>query len=354
MATNIAALVKYPGFYHLQSIVIRGELATRGNRLVLLPPGGDQGVEMVFREHQPSDGQVEVRGTFWDVGRMTAEDPRFAGYDIQAFLETRTAGRWPAQGELLVVSSSDAARAEPPPAPSVRAVVLDPERYEGQKVTVTGTFRGNNLYGDLPRAPRAGKWDFVVRSASAALWVTGIRPKGKGFDLDPRAKVDTGRLLEVSGVVKSGDGLVWLEATTVAAPAITAVQPGDEPAEAEAVPALPPLPAPEVIFSLPSEGETDVSPAILVQIQISRNLDPESLKDRVRIVYVGGTPPGTPPPAAMGFALSYKPADRVVQIRFAKPLEPFRTVKVELLDGIKGHDGQPLKPFALTFTTGSQ
>jgi hypothetical protein len=253
---------------------------------------------------------------------------------------------------LLVISVSDATRAEPPPAPSIRAVVLDPDRYEGQKVTVTGTFRGTNLYGDLPRAPAAGKWDFVLRSANAALWVTGIRPKGKGFDLDPRAKVDTGRPLEVSGVVKSGDGLVWLEATTVTAPALTGVQPKDEVAEPDVAPAPPPLPMPEVTFSLPSEGETDVSPAVLVQIQISRNLDQDSLKDRVRLSYVGGTPPGAPQPAAIAFAVTYKAADRVVQIRFAKPLEQFRTVKVELLEGIKGPDGQPLKPFTLTFTTG--
>ena len=118
-------------------------------------------------------------------------------------------------------------------------MVLDPSRYVLQKITVTGTFRGNNLYGDLPRSPAIGKWDFVLRSANAALWVTGVRPRGKGFDLDPRAKADTGRLLEVAGVVRVRDGLVWMEAATITAPSLTTPQPADEPPDVIAVPVVP-------------------------------------------------------------------------------------------------------------------
>ncbi len=353
IVANVPLLVKYPGFYHLKSIIVRGELVATGTQPALFEPDGDQNIKVTFTENQPDDGLVELRGIFWDVGRMTAEEPRLAGFDVQPYLDAHTSGRWPAQGELLVVRVSEATRAEPPPAPSVRSVVLDPARYVLQKITLTGTFRGNNLYGDLPRSPAIGKWDFVLRSANAALWVTGLRPKGRGFDLDPRAKVDTGRLLEVSGVVRVRDGLVWMEAAAITAPSVTAVQPVDEPAEVIAAPAVP-VPAPEVTFSLPTEGETDVSPSILVQVQVSRNLDPGSLKDRVRLSYVDASLPGAPPPAPILFAASYRAADRVVQIRLEKPLEPFRTVKVELLEGIKGPDGQPLAPFSLTFTTGSQ
>jgi hypothetical protein len=39
-------------------------------------------------------------------------------------------------------------------------------------------------------------------------------------------------------------------------------------------------------------------------------------------------------------------------VRFAKPLERFRTVKVELLEGIVGTDAQPLKAWTLTFALG--
>jgi hypothetical protein len=33
-------------------------------------------------------------------------------------------------------------------------------------------------------------------------------------------------------------------------------------------------------------------------------------------------------------------------------LEPFRLVKLEILDGVKGTDGGAMQPFTLTFRTG--
>ena len=61
-----------------------------------------------------------------------------------------------------------------------------------------GQFRGKNLYGDLPQGPGLSQWDFVLRAADSALWVAGVRPRGKGFNLNPGARVDTGNWLEVS------------------------------------------------------------------------------------------------------------------------------------------------------------
>ena len=46
----------------------------------------------------------------------------------------------------------------------------------------------------------------------------------------------------------------------------------------------------------------------------------------------------------------YASANRVLELRFPKPLERFRTLKVDLLDGILGTDGQPLKPWTLSFS----
>jgi hypothetical protein len=42
----------------------------------------------------------------------------------------------------------------------------------------------------------------------------------------------------------------------------------------------------------------------------------------------------------------------VLELKFAKPLERFSTVTVDLLEGILGTDQQPLKPFTLTFSLG--
>ena len=48
-----------------------------------------------------------------------------------------------------------------------------------------GQFAGRNLLGDLPDAPAQSQWDFVLRSADAAIWVTGGAKRmlgEKGYD----------------------------------------------------------------------------------------------------------------------------------------------------------------------------
>jgi hypothetical protein len=42
----------------------------------------------------------------------------------------------------------------------------------------------------------------------------------------------------------------------------------------------------------------------------------------------------------------------VLELKFSKPLERFRTLNIDLLEGIVGTDGQPLKPWTLTFMLG--
>jgi hypothetical protein len=345
--TTIGALLTFPTFFHLKHVVVRGELEARGDAYVLVPVAGERGPYVVLRSGRATEGQAEVRGQFWDIGRMTSDDPRFSGLDVRTFVGAQYGERWPGPGEMLVIGSASVATPEPFPAPTVRAVALDPGRYEGQRITIIGQFGGRNLYGDLPKAPGISRWDFVLRSAGGAVWITKLRPKGRGFDLDPTAKVDTGRWLEVSGVVKQKDALVWIEAA-----AIAKAEPSQEAAE-PVQPALPPGPPPEVRFSVPTEGERDVSPTTTVRIQTTRDLDEATLKDRVRLSYVGPLPGG----AAAGpiqHTETWDPGNRVLTIKLAAPLERFLTVKVELLEGIKGTDGQPLKPWTLTFTTGGQ
>jgi len=71
----------------------------------------------------------------------------------------------------------------------------------------------------------------------------------------------------------------------------------------------------------------------------------------VQVGYFGPAPQGasaTPPQSTT----TYDEGRRVMEIRFAVPPEPFRTIQVKLMEGITGTDGQPLKPYTLTFTTG--
>ena len=75
-------------------------------------------------------------------------------------------------------------------------------------------------------------------------------------------------------------------------------------------------------------------------------------------IRVGYLAPGAAAGAVPGervenFTTRYQPANRVLEIEFEQPLERFRTVQVELLEGIEGTDGQLLEPWTLLFTTGA-
>ena len=128
----------------------------------------------------------------------------------------------------------------------------------------------------------------------------------------------------------------------------------DPPTEASAAAVVPAAPPAEVVFSTPTEDESDVSPKTNIRIQFSREINPTSLKGRVGVGYldsqgVGRSGPMTPAP---DFSVQYTTAVRVLELRFNRPLEQFRRVKVTLLDGIVGRDGQPVQPWTLTFTVG--
>jgi hypothetical protein len=89
-------------------------------------------------------------------------------------------------------------------------------------------------------------------------------------------------------------------------------------------------------------------------MQLSRDLDPATLKDRVRITYssTDSKERGEAQPPSVAFTTNYTKENRALEIRPTDPLERFRVVKLEILEGVKGTDGGPMKPFTLTFTTG--
>jgi hypothetical protein len=330
----------------LKPIVVRGDLSLKDDQARLLPPGGiERGVEMLVRGEHPSGGSVEVRGQFWDVGRLSPDDPHAAAYDLQAFVRARLGDRWPAHGEMLVVNATTVTPSPPPStSPSLRQLSLDPGRYEGQQVTVSGQFAGRNILGDLPQAPRISRTDFVLRNAGGAVWVSGVVPGGRGWRLDPESKLDTDQWLQVRGIVRLGEGLVWIEGKTLAR-----TKADEAPPDAQAAaPIVLPAPPPEVIFTLPAQDETDVPPTTSVRIQTSRDLDAGTFDRHITASYVG-QPTGA---ASLAFTATFDRGNRVLELRFDQPLERFRTVRVDLSNEIKGTDGQALKPFTLTFSVG--
>jgi hypothetical protein len=110
----------------------------------------------------------------------------------------------------------------------------------------------------------------------------------------------------------------------------------------------------EILFSAPTEGETDVRLDARIRIQLSRDLDESSLKGRVRITYSGSDSAdrGEPQAPSIEFTTSYTRDNRALEIRPVGPWQRFRQVTVEFLDGVKGTDGGAMAPFKLTFTTG--
>jgi hypothetical protein len=343
-ATNIAALLAYPAFYHLRSIVLVGTVTLHDSGELRV--SGDSGSLRVVYKGSAPNGLDEVRGEFWDLGRMNADDNRLASYDLSGTFHISPEGPWPRPGQVTAIIATAIASLSPPPAPSLRAIVLHPSRYLDQKVTITGQFSGRNLLGDLPDAPAKSRYDFVLRSADAAIWVSNMRPRVKDFELALDARIDTGRWLEVSGTLQQGRGLQWIDAQ---AGSLSFAKPPDETTTEEAPIRVPAAPPPEVVFSAPTQDETDVSMSTNVRIQFSRDIDPATFKGHVRVKYMN---PETLPRGETEFTTQYNAANRVLEIRFANPLERFRTVQVELIEGIVGRDRQGLKPWTLTFASG--
>jgi len=79
-----------------------------------------------------------------------------------------------------------------------------------------------------------------------------------------------------------------------------------------------------------------------------------TLKGRIKPHYQASqsAAPGEPVAPPVEFTFQYSAANRVLEIKFTKPLERFRTLKVDLVEGIVGTDGQSLKPWTLTFMLG--
>lgn len=341
-AATLEALSNHSTFFHGEEVVLVAD-AEAEQVLTWLTNHDDTIRVLALDIPPPPEGareRLEVIGTFWDVGRLNQDDPRLAGLPITRIADQLLRKPWPARGELPLVIATSSRPAESPSATTLRSIVLEPDRYEDAEVTVTGRFRGRNLYGDMPQAPDESRWDFVLRSADAALWVVGREPKGDDFELDILARVDTGRWLEAQGTVRVENGMVLMaaEALTLA----DAVP--DRAAPAQRVSRLPP---PEVIFSTPLPDDTDVATDSMVRVQFSRDMDAESFQGQVRARYGPGADG-----ASIPFELEYRGRNRVLEMRFEQLLEPFRNVTVQLLDGVTANDGTPMAPWTLSFFVG--
>jgi hypothetical protein len=345
IATTAEALTASPVFFHGKNIAVHRDVEPAGQLMRLTATS--KPVFVFFRESPNVPRDAELRGEFWDLGRLERNDSRFSTINFDPIIETLPNRAWPGRDQVFIVVNASAIESPLPPEPTLRALALAPDKYVGKGVTVTGRFRGANLFADLPTgAGTKGRWDFVLQSADAAIWVTGVRPRGRGFDLDVNARMDAGRWLQVAGTLRREGALPFIEGTSIA----EAKAPNETVVEITLPPPPPEVP-PTVVFSAPTAGETDAERALPIRIQFSRDMDPKSFVNHVRVSYIGNAPPGAP--AIPSFSIRYVEGNRALEIKPSLPLDRFRVVKIDLVEGIvSAIDNQPLPPWSLTFTTG--
>lgn len=351
--TTLAALDAFTTFFHRQPVVVRA--TAEGDLRDVFITDGEHRIR-ALNVAPPVAGEnelLEIDGTFWDVGRLRPDDSRLADLGLGQLSERLFNKPWPASGELRLLIANTTRRADESDDATIRTITIEPARYRDQTVTVTGRFRGRNLYGDLPAAPGTSPTDFVLRSADAAVWVVGKEPRGKGFDLDVMARVDTGRWLQVTGIVRGTDRLVEIEAEQIE----LVERPERSTPTAATTDVTTVGPSPEVIFSAPSPDDTGVATDALVRIQFSRDMDTDSFEGNVTVEYFGAAQTAAGPAdgtdeTGLELDVEYRLLNRAITVTLAEPLLPYRALVVSLGDGILATDGATLVPYTLRFSTG--
>ncbi len=242
----------------------------------------------------------------------------------------------------------------------LRELVKDPAPHFGKQVVVLGKFRGSNLYGDLSIKDKRTPRDFVIKVADAAIWVTGRRPRGKGFRLDPAKRRDTGEWLRVVGEPFEESGKVYLRAVKIE----IAEEPDDpdlEPVRVARTEEKDLGPPPEVTFTLPIPGEKDIPLTSEFRVQFSKDMKEESFHRNVDLLYADDDGIGNPFP---DLQVTYDGPSRTLTVRPGKELAPGKEIRLILYDAISDAEGQKLSApeessetepgvaIVLTFTTG--
>ena len=242
---------------------------------------------------------------------------------------------------------------------SLRALVAAPDLYANRPITVIGRFRGRIGYdqGAASFPPNRSRWDFLLNADDAEVWVSGIRPAGWDFDLDPASPSDarTGPWLEVTGTVrmarqaartcKPGSRCrnVWIEASDLRSAR-------DSSGNGAGLGLRPPMQSPIVVFHDPVNDEAGVAPSTGIRLQFSRPMIPETFSEHIRIAYTSVQALDASP--IPQFSAIYSDATRSLAIAFASPLAGRQTVRVELLEGIVAANGRSFEPWAFVFNTG--
>ena len=270
---------------------------------------------------------------------MNADDPRLAGYDLKSDVQDRSGGA------VAAARAGDGHRRDRDLAAHAAGGADDPQdractprAIVDQKVTVTASSAAAICSAICPTRPAQSRYDFVLRSADAAIWVTNIRPRGKGLRARAR-RAHRHRALARGHRHAAAGPRAAVAGRRGRQPQAHARPPTETTAGRDAPIRVPAAPPPEVVFSAPTQDETDVSMG---------DERPDSVFARHRPGHAQGPRHRAVPrletrrtrradtPTAE-FTTQYCRRTRVLELKFTKPLERFRTVRIELLERDSRH-----------------
>ncbi len=372
---DVETLVRRPASYHERLVMVRGKLR-QGNMTdsqnQIYELRGDNALRTV-RVGQPVGSmrdlqflvgeEVEIIGIFWDLSSPMVFERELRDYPGARVQQSDMMGGGMSQSNLFI-GVEEVTRVEKPPEPKgaeaekrkevvvpdlppsdqvdLRELMSNPAPYYDRLISVVGKFRGDNVYNDLPMRTKKTPRDFIIKVADVALWVTGKRPRGKGFELNPERRRDTGKWLKVSGIPWTDEGVVYLKAKKiemVPKPEDPDLEPRkieDELAELEAQ-----EPPPEVVFSMPLAGEKSVPLNSEFRIQFSKDMDDASFDRNVDLIYSDDGPDEHSFP---DMQISYDRPSRSLVVIPGKVLEPGKEIRLILYRGITDNEGRPLVP----------
>ena len=384
-AVEVADLAGRPSFFHEKAVLVRGKLGFSfgmDQRVQVLEDPEELAREILIAQSYMSGnelafmggGEVEIEGWFFDTSQFqymrVQSHPILRNYPVdpswgENSMDMRTRGflaivavtpiratedlsskrEREAKAEMAV---GDAIKIEAGSAAAIDIAELidDPDPWLSRRVEVIGKFRGNNLFGDLSIKDKRTPRDFVIKTAEDAIWVTGMRPAGNGFRFDPKRRRDTGKWLRVYGRPWTADGMIYLRAERIELtdpPDDASLEPVDiRIAEKEAREAEVSLP--RVVFSLPLDGEREISLDSEFRVQFSNRMAADSFHAAVDLLYADDPTYDNPFP---DLELTYDDGSRTLLVVPHASLDPGREVHLILYREIEDEHGQHLEPHPL-------
>jgi hypothetical protein len=279
---------------------------------------------------------ITMLGRMVEVTGLFEENTRTGGQNADQLRQAGVIQFW----KFLTVPDPNEERLKKARQISIDELTAHPGRHDGRTIRVVGLFRGHNLFNDLPPKSARKRSDWVLQQGEDAIWVTGKKAKGEGWELDPELKRDTGKWIEVTGRVETKDQITYIHAERLiltAAPANLVAK-----TEPTATPVPRPKVPPVVVFALPLDGDMEVPGNSRFVVQFSKDMDETTFNGHVELRYVSAPRVGVRPLESV--TIAYDAGLRALTVDPGDRLGRGTEVELRLLPGIKDIDGLELVP----------